>query len=378
MKTTTIFLFMSFIFNLANADLLIESKKVLLTKGYTPVRGSNAAKLTAISTNIVSGTPTDLEWPVTLLGDYKNSVGFGLAQIQNNWAYKDYFHGGCDLVAQEGSDVIAPVSGTVDAGYYAYSAADDGTGALKKFWVPLDQAKSSEVNPNYFEIAIITPDGFRLELHHIDPKKVSPKILDLYKNKQQIQAGEKVGVVKDFPYKILSLQYHHIHYNVIAKDGQRINCEWVSKPLHDTEAPEILSVYGFNGIKYEKIENGKKTSAIPAEILVQTVDYKSGRFFPQQPAKVGIFFTSGEQKVWDFKYSILDEYGFVPKISDVYKLSFETTTGEVLKSTGEQDLVKMYFRFQVPATAHGGFKIVVEDFFGNQTEFSASLPGQQI
>ncbi len=76
MMNKLLFLFMSFILSVGKADLLVEPEKALLSKGYTPVRAHQIDQQLPISTNaMISMTPTDLIWPVNLLGDYKNSIG---------------------------------------------------------------------------------------------------------------------------------------------------------------------------------------------------------------------------------------------------------------------------------------------------------------
>lgn len=322
--------------------------------------------------------PRDLIWPVEFENLAQNSIGFGLAQFQSNWAYKEYFHGGCDLVAKKDSDVRAPVSGRIEGGYYSYSYVDGGNGYLKKYWIPLEESAGKEVNKDYFEIAIVTEDGFRFELHHIDPRNIEPLIKQLILEKKQVSAGQKIGTVKEFPYQIQKHDYNHIHYNVIGPGGQRINCEWVSKKLSDDTAPEILGVFAQVGDQYIQVARGEKLTQRPREFLVEALDRKTGSFFPQQPAVVQLHFSSGTGKVWNFRYAIEDEAGLPPKISDVYKFEFQDVGGVKRVTQGDQDGVRLFFRLQVPEGAAGDFEISVEDFAGNRTEFRGSLSLGQV
>ena len=46
---------------------------------------------------------------------------------------------------------------------------------MKKWWKPWPASGDA----TYFEIAIITEDGYRSEFHHMDKKKIAPEVLKL-------------------------------------------------------------------------------------------------------------------------------------------------------------------------------------------------------
>lgn len=358
---------------MANENIL--PKSIALSKGYTPVSASYS--LHKVSNKLkLPYKKHALDWPVKF-EDGINSIGNLLAQYQSyEYSYRDYFHGGCDLVTKAQEKIIAPTSGYVEAGFYSYSPL--GNGHFQKHWIPLQDSAGKETDNNYFEVAIIDKHGYRFEFHHVDPTSLTPKLIKSIYNRSYVEAGTELGEVKSWFWLHHNKSYHHVHYNVIAPSGVELNCEWLSRPLKDDVAPVINKVYAMiTGIAFE-VKDKEAIFRQPKELVIDLYDQKNNNPFMHQPHFIELKVESGRTFTWDFQKALVLKNGMKPNITDYFSLELANTHGEVVKTMGNYSEFKSLVKIPIDPNDFGQFVITVKDAMGNEAKFTGSLPGQGI
>lgn len=151
-------------------------------------------------------------WPVEI-----KSIGHNTASYQN-YGGEPYFHHGLDIRADADSNVVASVGGEV------VNISNYGPG------------------PAYWEVAILDNAGYIWQYHHVDRDSIPEAIWDAYRNKRSIPSGTKIGEVYYWMVNTFGEQYHHIHLNVLARDGAYRNPFHFLEKLPDNKSPEIIDV----------------------------------------------------------------------------------------------------------------------------------------
>lgn len=273
-----------------------------------------------------------------------------------------YFHGGCDLRTKAGEDIVAAVSGRLEAGHYGYDTNPDGS--MTKYWMPWPQ----EGDSTYFEVAVISDDGTRYEHHHVDRDSLPADIVaQLNAGGGRVEKGRLLGHVLEWP----SGDYHHTHYNVILPSGVRVNPEYVSTLLPDTIAPEILGLYAVtNGAV---ADFGKGTfAAAPSEFVVDVVDHQNDNVYDHPPVYARLHFASGQETVWDFRTTLTGTGGKFPPLWDFFLQSLRTPDG-TRETEGGYGTGHSLVRLAVPAGAKGPFTIELGDIAGNITRRAGTI-----
>lgn len=301
-----------------------------------------------------------LAWPVQFQ-DAAHTVANSMAQFQ---PFGDpYFHGGCDLRVRAGADVLAPVSGKLEAGHYGYVRNPDGS--LTKEWAPWPQ----EGNETYFEVAVVAADGVRYEFHHMDRETLpAPIVAMLNAGGGEVPVGTLLGQVITWP----AGDYHHTHYNVILPDGTRVNPEFVSTMITDTLAPTILASYAVMPNDSVLDFSRGQFRVAPKEIILSVIDKKEGNVYEQPPTFVSLKFASGEESTWDFREKLLGPNGRFPNIWEFFRESLITPNGRRIYTEGGYGLGKSLIRLRVP-NAKGPFTIQVADGAGNTSSLSGII-----
>lgn len=340
----------------ASADELILPPGLFRALGYEPVTYTRAQRLTP-------DLPLGLPWPVSFV-DGAHNVAQNYVNFQD---YGDgaYFHGGCDLRTEGGSDVVAATSGRLEGGYYGYSLSPEGT--LQKQWRPWNGQIRRDP---YFELAIVTDDGYRFEYHHVDPQLLpASTIAALDRGNARIEAGTVIGKVNGWAFP----GYDHIHYNVLRPDGVPVNPEFYSTAIADQSAPTIQGVYGvtLQG-KTVVIAGGATVTESLREIIVATTESHDGDAYVQTPPFAALEFASGTTS-WDFRRLLATSEGQRPDIRRVFAPSLRLPNGRSLSTWGRYGAGIFLLRLALPAGASGPFTVTVGDTMGNERVFRANL-----
>ncbi len=339
----------------ARADEPLEARDVLLSKGFRPVMTGSLLR--------AGNMPAEhsLNWPVQFQ-DAQHSIGNSMTEFQPFGS--PYFHGGCDLRTKAEENILAPVSGHLEAGHYSYNNRDDGS--LEKFWLPWPQSG----NRMYFEVAIVADDGTRYEMHHVDRDSLPQNIIDqLNKGGARVEAGTLLGHVITWP----DGDYHHTHYNIILPSGIRVNPEYASTAIADHLPPQILGAYAVlaNGSTIEY--SGGALDKTTTEIVVDVVDKLDDNVYEHPPTLIALHFAAGADTRWDFRQTLSGADGKFPPIWDFFAASISSTSGQSSSTEGGYGTGHSLVRLKIPAGANGEFNIQIGDNAGNLTELKGSL-----
>jgi hypothetical protein len=228
----------------------------------------HAAAYTGLAWGGAERTRTERHpWPVSVL-----SIGHTTASYQN-YGGAPYFHHGLDIRADAGSDVRAATSGkVVNIENYDFGSA-------------------------YWEVAILDPEGYLWQYHHVDHDSIPQAIFAAYRNGTEIDAGTKIGEVYYWSVVTMGERYHHIHLNVLGAGGVILNPFDFLEPLEDTSAPRFVEV----GL----LKNGRKYSARTVNgdysVYATVHDLIHHQRFVVPPNYIGYRLDGGDEvRVWDF------------------------------------------------------------------------------
>lgn len=350
----------------ARGDELILPREAFAAMGYASV-GVRVASTDFLPDAFLADLPRDLPWPVRF-ADAAHTVAQNYVNFQEYGDGQPYFHGGCDLRAAGNSDVIAPVAGILEGGYYGYSTNEDGS--MEKHWKPW--AGQANRDP-YFELAIVTDDGYRLELHHVDAQKLpAATIQALNQGNVRVEAGTVVGRVNGWAFA--SQRYDHIHYNVVRADGVRLNPEFYSTTITDRVAPRIQGVYAIRKDgRAELIRDGASVTGSIQEIVVAATESRDGDAYVQTPPVARIQFGANAPLGWDFRQFLLTEDHRWPDLREVFRDEIEVA-GRRYSTWGQYG--QGLFLMRLPVTGQiGPFEVRIEDTAGNVSRFHAVLSG---
>ena len=341
----------------AHADERVGTRAQLLKEGYTPVRVDKLAKDPAFPYGAHS-----LPWPIEFQ-DATHTLGNIMAQYQPFG--KPYYHGGIDVRTRGGRSVHSPVEGKLEAGHYSYVTNDDGS--MDKMWKAWPQQGES----TYFEVAVVTDDGFRFEFHHVNRSTLPGPIVDM------LNAGGgrvKVGMELGSAITWQGEDYDHIHYNIVTPAGVRLNPEFESTLLLDTMKPEVSDVIALLPSGKSVAFGGGVFNEAPTEFNLAVQDHQDGNIYDHPPTVAQITFANGVTSGWDFHEKLLGSDGKFPPLWDFFVERMRTPDGRRLATTGGYGTGVSVVRLKVPAGAHGKFTIQIADQAGNATTFNGSVP----
>lgn len=303
--------------------------------------------------------PHELDWPVAFQ-DTEHTIANSMAQFQS---YGDgpYFHGGLDLRVSARAQTRTPVAGRIEAGHYGYSNNPDGS--MTKRWKPWPQSGDAL----YFEIAVITPDGYRFEFHHMDEKRMAPEVVKILKagdSNAELPAGAPLGDSIPWP----DGQYHHVHYNVITPSGIRLNPEFYSTAIPDATPPEVKRLLAVVSGKTADFGSGQFDSA-PEYFAIATRDRLGSTVYDHPPVYISFEPETGAGFTWDFRERLTDNSGRFPGIWSFFIESIRTPEGKRLATEGGYGVGMSVIRLPVPRGAQGDFTIRVADLVGGAAEF---------
>ncbi len=158
-------------------------------------------------------------WPFEL-----DSIGWTMQSYQD-YGGTPYFHHGVDMMKIYGTQVYNRSGGQV---------------------INIENYGGSDV---YWEVAVLDPDGYIWQYHHIEMSTIPQYIWDKwaeYKldpvNGGFIPADTHIGNIIYWPVWSFGKQFNHIHLNILAAGGVYVNGFEFHNPLPDTAGPEIQSM----------------------------------------------------------------------------------------------------------------------------------------
>ncbi|HDQ74242.1 MAG TPA: hypothetical protein ENN19_19420, partial [Chloroflexi bacterium] len=152
------------------------------------------------------------DWPCEI-----ESIGHTIASYQH-YGGSPYFHHGIDFRANAGTAIVTPSGGQV---------------------VNIERYGSSDL---YWEVAILDPDGFVWQFHHVDHDTIPASIYDAYHSGESISPGTYIGDIVYWPTVTFGEHFHHIHLNILGEGGFYLNPFDFLTPLADTQSPEIQDI----------------------------------------------------------------------------------------------------------------------------------------
>jgi hypothetical protein len=101
----------------------------------------------------------------------------------------------------------------------------------------------------YWEVAILDPDGYIWQYHHIQMETIPQIIWDKFAEFQAdpqnggfIPPNTHIGNIIEWPVWSFGKQFNHIHLNILAAGGVYVNGFAFHDPLPDADGPEIQAV----------------------------------------------------------------------------------------------------------------------------------------
>jgi hypothetical protein len=159
-------------------------------------------------------------WPYAL-----DSIGWSMQSYQD-YGGTPYFHHGMDMMKIYGTNVFNRSGGQV--------------------------INIENYNPGwdlYWEVAVLDPDGYIWQYHHIDMPTIPQYIWDKWYEYQIdpvnggfIPPDTYIGDIIEWPVWSYGKQFNHIHLNILAAGGIYVNGFEFHQALPDTVGPEIQAV----------------------------------------------------------------------------------------------------------------------------------------
>lgn len=255
-------------------------------------------------------------WPFSPQ-DKPHPVGHKSANIQlYTQNYKDaYFHHGTDIVKESPEKIFNPYDGRVTkVGYYR-----------------TDEVGESEY---YFEVVVQTVNGMKFEFHHTDPATVPKKIYEMEGQDEVLKAGESTGKIVFWPTpdSFSGRFFHHIHFNVIAKNGIKLNLLIMMIPQKDVLAPKIDEIYLIDSQRTKTLDTEEINEDF--HVVIKVSDLEDNEIWPNPPlySKIEII-NSNDEVVF-----VHHGYDFIATMSenenDLVCDYYLCEIGETLFSTG--------------------------------------------
>jgi len=161
------------------------------------------------------------DWPFNV----PFTIGWNIQSYQN-YGGTPYFHHGIDIMAPNGTDVFHRAGGQV-----------------------VNVENYQPGNDLYWEVAILDPDGYLWQYHHIDKNTIPQSIKDKWAEYKAnpttggaIPPNTYIGDVVYWTVVTFGKRFNHIHLNIFEAGGSYVNGFEFLTPLDDDDPPEILGV----------------------------------------------------------------------------------------------------------------------------------------
>jgi subtilisin-like proprotein convertase family protein len=220
-------------------------------------------------------------FPIQQMGHLNSSY-----QLYSEDPVNAYFHHGIDMLADDGTPVYTPFAGQVVN--------------IENYNYPLSL---------YWEVAILDPEGYVWQYHHIEQASIPAAIHQAYSDYQAnpetggfISANSHLGDIVWWTEVSNGYRFNHIHLNILGDGDVYLNpLEFLDNTYWDTQAPQIQKVGLFTGTN-----NLLTGNVIPFgtdySLYVQTRDLFMSQVFylPPQRVTYKLDGSNETQVVWDF------------------------------------------------------------------------------
>jgi subtilisin-like proprotein convertase family protein len=224
------------------------------------------------------GWPFPFEQMGHLISSYQN-------YDPNNNPSQAYFHHGIDMVAPDGTNVRTPVRGqVVNVEQYGY-------------------------NYLYWEVAILDPEGYVWQYHHIEQSSIPQAIRQAYAAWQAdpvnggfVPANSHLGNIVTWPESSFGFYFHHIHLNILAAGDIYLNpLDFLDDTYTDTQAPKVQEVGLFTGTN-TLVSGNTIAYGTPYSIYLKARDLFMSQVYYLPPHRINYRIDDGELRtVWDFR-----------------------------------------------------------------------------
>lgn len=197
-----------------------------------------------------------------------------------------YFHHGIDMIAPNGTPVHTPCAGQV-----------------------VNIENYSSPSELYWEVAILDPQGYVWQYHHIEQSSIPQAIHQAYtayqadhQNGGFIAANALLGSIVPWPVESFGYIFNHIHLNILAAGDIYLNpLEFLDYTYRDEQAPQIQRVGLFTGAN-SLLSGNTIPFGTDYSLYIQTRDlYMSNVFFlPPQRITYKLDGSEETHTVWDF------------------------------------------------------------------------------
>lgn len=336
------------------------SNEIRMSRSEAMSQGFKPSKITRNKPAAQDLAKYSLPWPVKFI-DSKHTIGNSMPEYQN-YSNEAYYHEGADLRLNKSGQIVAPVDGFLQGGYYTY-VTDPNTGEDKKFSKPITDGGDDL----YFEITIKTPEGFMFEFHHTNPNTLPKNIYDLVlRGGGDIRKGEIIGYAAVWPNSRFGERYDHIHYNLISPEGVYMNPEFYSVALNDVSAPSIKNIFAiYRDKKVEVLD--RKLNSLPSELIISAIDMKGENIYPLPPVSVEAAWNDVVKVGWNFSQRLLTSAGTFPDIREVFARNLKLSDGRSFTTKGDYSNTVFLFRLKIPETASSPILISVKDSSDNES-----------
>ncbi|HOM67879.1 MAG TPA: DNRLRE domain-containing protein [Brevefilum fermentans] len=180
-------------------------------------------KSEGIATGNPNGPHLQYAWPFTVV-----QMGHVIQSYQNysSGTSQAYFHHGMDMIAPDGTQVFTRSGGQV---------------------VNIENYQPG--NSLYWEVAILDPEGYVWQYHHIDRNTIPQSIFDKYNEWKAnpstggyVPPNTHIGNIVYWSVVSFGYRFNHIHLNILAAGDVYINPLEFHVPLADNQDPEILGI----------------------------------------------------------------------------------------------------------------------------------------
>lgn len=202
----------------------------------------------------------------------------------NNNPSQAYFHHGIDMLAPDGTDVRTPVRGQV---------------------VNVEQYGNSHL---YWEVAILDPEGYVWQYHHIEQSSIPQAIRQAYAAWQAdpvnggfISANSYLGDIVTWTEFSFGFYFHHIHLNILAAGDIYLNpLDFLDDTYTDTQAPKVQEVGLFTGTN-TLVSGNTIAYGTPYSVYLKARDLFKSQVYYLPPHRINYRINGGELRtVWDF------------------------------------------------------------------------------
>lgn len=228
------------------------------------------------------GTHPRYSWPFPF-----DQMGHLISSYQNYSSNLNdaYFHHGIDMIAPDGTAVRTPVAGQV---------------------VNVEMYGSNHL---YWEVAILDPDGYVWQYHHIAQASIPQSIHTAFAAWEEdevnggfIAANSHLGDIVTWPVFSFGYYFHHIHLNILAAGDIYLNpLDFLDNTYVDTQAPQIQNMGLFTGTN-NLLEANTIPYGTPYSVYLKTRDLFMSQVYYLPPQWITYRINDGESKtLWNFK-----------------------------------------------------------------------------